>query len=231
MLRGLILAGSVALIVAGALAVWPAPPPTTIRDRVAPVAAVGHREIFLTVFGSSLTKRAVWPRALGLQRCGGSVAATEIRSVAGAGSDEGLAIVARHQGRRRDVAILEYAINDADLIDGVSRTRSRDNHRRIIATLRERHPGIVVILMATNPVTGLQRLKRPKLMAYYEDYAALADELDVSFFDGTARWIAADPGPAALPDGLHPDPAIEAEIYAGPLRELIVRALQRTCRD
>lgn len=231
MLRGLLLAGSAAVLIAGTLVFWQAPAPTKIRDRIAPVAAVEHHEIFLTVFGSSLTKRAVWPRKLRLNRCGGSVAATEIRSIAGAGSDDGIEIVESHRGRRRDVAILEYAINDADLIDGVSRARSLDNHRRIIATLRERYPEIVIVLMATNPVIGLQRLKRPKLMAYYEDYAALAEELNVSFFDGTARWIAADPGPEALPDGLHPDPQIEAEIYAKPLRELIARALQRPCRD
>lgn len=185
--------------------------------------------IFLTVYGSSLSKRAVWPRQLRLQTCGGRVASTEIRAEAGAGSDEGLVIVEEHRTKRRDVAILEYAINDADLFDGVTRATSKDNHRKMIATLRERYPGIVIILMATNPVSGFQRLKRPKLMAYYDDYAALAEELDVSFFDGTARWVEANPGSDALPDGLHPDPATEAEIYAAPLREMIASALRRTC--
>ncbi len=223
-LAGLILLTGVATTV-----FWQASPPSAIRDRVAHVAAAEQDEIFLTVFGSSLSKRAVWPRQLRLARCDRGVASTEIRAEAGAGSDEGLAIVEGHRTKRRDVAILEYAINDADLIDGVSRATSKDNHRKMIATLRERYPGIVIILMATNPVTGLQRFKRPKLMAYYDDYAALAEELDVSFFDGTARWLEASPGPDALPDGLHPDPASEAEIYVAPLREMIVRALRRTC--
>lgn len=231
MLRGALLAGLFALVLAGGLVFWPPPPPTTIRDRVAPVAATEADQIFLTVFGSSLTKRAVWPRQIRLPSCGRGVAETEIRAEAGAGSGEGLAIVEGHRANRRDVAILEYAINDADLIDGVWRATSKDNHRRMIAVLRERYPGIVIILMATNPVTGLQRLKRPKLMGYYDDYAALAGELDVSFFDGTARWLQADPGPDALPDGLHPDPVTEAEIYAAPLREIIFRAMRRTCRD
>ncbi len=231
MLRGAALAGLLFLTGLVAAVFWQAPPPSAIRDRVAPVAATEPDQIFLTVFGSSLSKRAIWPRQLRLQWCGRGVAAIEIWAEAGAGSDEGLAIVEGHRTKRRDVAILEYAINDADLIDGVSRATSKDNHRKMIATLRERYPGIVIILMATNPVTGLQRLKRPKLMAYYDDYAALAEELDVSFFDGTARWRQADPGPEALPDGLHPDPATEAEIYAVPLREMIVRALRRTCRD
>ncbi|OYX42424.1 MAG: hypothetical protein B7Z02_12005 [Rhodobacterales bacterium 32-67-9] len=229
MLRRAALAG-LAVMTGSVVAVfWQAPQPSAIRDRVAPVTTTRNDEIFLTVFGSSLSRRAVWTRKLGLATCGRGGASIEYKAQAGAGSDEGLVIVEEHRTKRRDVAILEYAINDADLLDGVTRATSKDNHRKMIATLRERYPGIVIILMATNPVSGVHRLKRPKLMAYYDDYAALAEELDVSFFDGTARWLQADPSSDALPDGLHPDPATEAEIYAAPLREMIVSALRRTC--
>ena len=82
--------------------------------------------------------------------------------------------------------------------------------------------------MATSPVTGWQRLKRPRLATYYDMLADVAAEVDVSLFDGAARW---QPGPApdAFPDGLHPDPGIEAGLYAAPLKDLIAETVGLTC--
>lgn len=211
---------------------WPAAAPSTLRDRVATVPVEPERTLTIAAFGSSLTRRALWPGRLkdALAACGIGAAPAIVIAQAGAGSPEGADLIGTAPGPF-DVVLLEFAINDADLIDGVPRAVSRSNHRRMISALRSRDPEVAIILIATNPVSGVQKLKRPKLMAYYDDYALLAEEADTGFFDGTARWIAADPGPEAVPDGLHPVPAVEADLYTVPIRDLIAGTLGRDCKE
>ena len=197
------------------------PAPMPAPDRIAAVA-----------FGTSLTERALWPERLeaALAGCGFGSASVSVRARAGAGSSEGLAMVEAAGAGQFNLALVEFAINDADLVDGVSLSDSLTNHRAMIRSLRSRHPGIAIVLVTTNPVAGLQRLKRPKLMAYDDLYAQLAVEEGVSLFDGTARWIAAGPPKGALPDGLHPDPEVEAAHFTYPLAGTIARIFGRSCR-
>ena len=103
------------------------------------------------------------------------------------------------------------------------------DYRAIIRALRSRHPDIAIVLLTTNPVAGLQRLKRPKLMAYGDIYVQLAAGEGVSLFDGTARWLDEGSGGQALVDGLHPEPGLEARLYARPLAETVARIFGRSC--
>ncbi|MDH5453306.1 MAG: hypothetical protein OEX14_08145, partial [Paracoccaceae bacterium] len=196
-----------------------------IRDHIASSGEAGDQAPKIVVFGSSLTRRAVWTGMIGpgLVKCGFGDADVTAMGRAAAGSVAGVAMVNAYRPKGIDVAILEYAINDADIVDGLSRHDSMKNHRQMIASLRSDHPGVAIVLMATNPVSGMQRLKRPGLMAYYGDYLTLAKEEGVSFFDGPARWSDFSAAKVATPDGLHPEPKIEAVLYGSPLVAMIAR--------
>lgn len=206
------------------------PPPATPRDRVVPAVQADPARLSVVAFGTSLTRRALWPDRLAalLEECGFPDVAVTVRGEPGAGSAEGLAMIAGADVASHDLALIEFAVNDADIVDGVSRGTSLANHRAMIASLRERHPGIAVLLLTTNPVTGLHRLKRPRLMAYGDLYPRLAVEEGTSLFDGTARWAEGVPA-GALPDGLHPDPAVEAALYAPALAGIVARIFGRSC--
>ncbi|MCB2136840.1 MAG: SGNH/GDSL hydrolase family protein [Rhodobacteraceae bacterium] len=203
--------------------------PERNRDRIVQLDLRHNGTLHIIAFGSSLTARALWPAQLqvALQDCGFTEVRVETLARAGAGSDRGLPLVRQAIFEGVDAAILEFAINDADLIDGLSRNQSRENHDAMIAALHGAAPRVAPILMATNPVSGLQRLKRPRLAAYYRDLASLAEARDVGFFDGTWRWTAVR-GRVAK-DGLHPAPEMEAELYVGPLARLIAAGAGRDC--
>lgn len=217
--------------IAAVLVFRQAPGPEAPRDRVVAAAIPDSERLSIVAFGTSLTQRAIWPERLGvaLRDCGFREAAVTVRARPGAGSAEGLALIGSDAARPRHLALIEFAINDADLVDGVSRGTSLANHRAMIAALRARHPGIAVLLVTTNPVAGLQRLKRPKLMAYDDLYQRLAGEMGASLFDGAARWVATPGWQDALPDGLHPEPEVEAALYTRPLAGMVARIFGRTC--
>lgn len=221
------------LILGAAILFHDAPP--TIRDRVATAngGPWDGRDLDVIVFGTSLTHRADWPgRIAGRPSpCGRGVITMTVHGLPGAGSREGLAEIQAASLAETDIAIVEYGMNDADLLDGISRGESRDNHRRIIAALRAKAPGIAIVLMATNPVSGLQQVKRPRLAAYYRDYAVLAEESDVSFFDGPARWASSGFGREALPDGLHPAPSAEADLYQDGMFAILTRIMEPACPE
>ena len=217
--------------VAAALGIFRQAPPEAVRDRIVAAAIPGAERLSIVAFGTSLTERALWPERLGdmLRDCGFRGASVAVRARPGAGSAEALAMIAKDGTGARHLALVEFAVNDPDLVDGVSRAASLANHRAMIAALRARHPGIAVLLITTNPVTGLQRLKRPRLRAYGDLYTRLAEEEGASLFDGTARWVAAPGWRTALPDGLHPDPEVEAALYTRPLAGMIARIFGRSC--
>lgn len=218
-----------------ALLLRQAPAPETPRDRIAPVPptaalAAGDR-IAAIALGTSLTARALWPERLErvLAACGFAAAPVTVMARPGADSGEGPALVAAAGPGPYHLAFIEFAINDADLWDGVSRSESLANHRRIIRDLRSRNPDVAVVMVTTNPVSGLQRLKRPRLMAYNDLYVRLAGDENVSLFDGSARWASPTPPRTALPDGLHPDPEAEAALYTPPLAALVAGIFGHAC--
>lgn len=204
------------------------------HDRITAVDYRAHEgePVQIGVFGTSLTSRARWPTQLSdlLTRCSRDGVSVTVTGLAGANSSGGLQLIAGTGGNNFDVVLIEYAINDADFLDGIALSTSLSNHRHMIDELRGVNPGISIILLATNPILGVQKLKRPRLKTYYAALSDLADEERVSFFDGASRWSGEDMRRQNLPDGLHPDPSIEAELYSRPLARMIAASVGLTCQ-
>ena len=126
------------------------------------------------------------------------------------------------------VVLIEFAINDADMLDGVALKRSAGNLRAIIVGLRESRPEALIVVASTNPVLGLRGIKRPFLADYYAAARSVAKENGAAFFDGTARWRAqAQPGD--LGDGLHPANASAARIIVPALTTFLGAAYGKDC--
>lgn len=214
---GLILLGLVlaALMVWGA-ALWRGQPigaPSAPTDRpAAPLGASGPASgaaLRLAVFGTSLTANADWPEALAgaLAECLGRPVNLARIARAGAGSGWAADQIGRVAEGNPDIVLIEFAINDADLHDGLWLGESIANHRALIAGLRAQAPGARLVLMTMNPAQGLRGLLRPRLTRYYATYRDLAMETDIGLIDLYPRWLALSPGARGLRDGLHPDAA------------------------
>ncbi|WP_347311600.1 SGNH/GDSL hydrolase family protein [Defluviimonas sp. SAOS-178_SWC] len=216
------------LFAATALAVMAAlSRPGVPQDRALAPGPRGTGPIIVAVLGTSLTKRASWPDrfAGGLSEClGREVQVTRVAR-ANANSRWGLAEAERVAASRPDLVLIEFALADADLTDGVWPGESRSNHRAIIEAIRERRPDVRIVLMTTNPVGGLHRLKRAFLGPYYRVYRDLADELGAGLLDAWPRW----PGTASIPDGVHPAPEAEAQIVVSPLLTLVAPGFGAVC--
>ena len=196
--------------------------PATGRD----IPATLH----LVAAGTSLTSRGSWPDDLGARmgRCLGVPAVVDRVAKAGANSGWGLGQVPGIVALSPDLVLIEFAINDADMLDGVTLDRSRDNLRAIIAGVRDSRPEALIVIASTNPVSGLRRAKRPFLAEYYAAARAVAEDTGAAFFDGTARWRA-DPRPGDLTDGLHPAGAAAARIIVPALTTFLGAAYGKDC--
>jgi lysophospholipase L1-like esterase len=132
------------------------------------------------------------------------------------GSAWARAQVARVAETRPDLVLVEFAINDADLRDGVPLARARAQHLALVADLRQALPGAALALMTMSPAKGPRGWIRPRLAAHYAGYHALARETGLGLIDLYPRWLALPRGDRGLQqDGLHPDPAV-AEAVAVP---------------
>ena len=199
------------------------------QDIGMPVARSGAGPVRIVVLGTSLSQRAVWPDPV--QGLLGACLDRPVEIVrtarAGASSDWGVAEARKLPALRPDLVIIEFSINDADLVDGLSLGASRDNHAALIRQAAE--SGAAVVLMTTNPVGRLAALKRPFMPAYQDIYPDLARTSGAGFFDGERRWRKRPGWRAALADGVHPDPAAEAEVIAAPLAQFLGLAFGRDC--
>ena len=211
---GALLAG--ALITVGLAA----PRPFSAPDRIVPSSPPPQPDApHVVAFGTSLTAGQRWPDALSerLTRCLDRPVRVSVLARAGAGSDWALTEIAALKALAPDLVVMEFAINDADLFDGLTLAQSAENHRQMLGALA----GLPVVMMSTNPVEGLQRLKRPRLARYFGLYPELSTEFDVTFLNLTARWAAAVRRLGPLPDGLHPTLDQAAAIYPETLAPVI----------
>ena len=215
-------------VLAGIYIAWPRAVPLP-RDVSFSAPLPEDRPLRIAAIGTSLTARALWPDALAiaLESCGGGMVELSRLAEAGAHSGQGRVKAETAAEGAPDLVIVEFAINDADLWDGLSLGDSRANHEAIIATLRSASPETAIVLMTTNPLRGIRRLTRPRLAAYYNSYHEMAATLGTGLFDGYARWRAQ--GTEGIEDGLHPLPAIEAELITQPLVRLIAEGYGLRC--
>ena len=180
-----------------ALIVWSQPPaPFEPRDRPLPEgpplapgspgppgssasgsqSASGPLPERVVVLGTSLSARSDWPRALeaALTGCLGRPVSVEVVARPGATSAWGLAQVGRVAAMDPEVVIVELAVNDADILDGLRLDRSRAVHDTLLAEIAALAPGARVLLMTMNHARGPRGWARPRLAAYYAFYPRLA---------------------------------------------------------
>ena len=221
-----------ALIVATVVVfvVWPNfRPVPQIRDRALPVLPDGDAPLIIVAFGTSLTARGRWPDLLGerLARCLDRPVEMHTIAKPGAGSDWAIQAVPDVVARKPDLVLLEFSMNDADLLDGVSLAASRQRHTTLLKELDKSLPNLRVLLMTMNPVTGLQRLKRPRLNAYYDIYHTLSETRNTGLADMAPRWAALPAGWSV--DGVHPETGLAEQILPGVLAEMIAAAAGGDC--
>lgn len=167
----------------------------------APETPVRH----LAVLGTSLSL-GTWPEALraALSACQGHDVRLTREAAPGATSLDGLSRLPRITDAAPDLVLIEFAINDADLTDGLARDDAANNLATMLDVLALKTPDARVMLMTMSPAHGLRGLKRPFLARYYGDVRRLARQYRTGLADLYPRWLAREDWRAALPDGLHP---------------------------
>lgn len=217
------------LVLAG-LAVRPAPVPP-VRDRPLPAFESPRDLRRIVVLGTSLSAKYGWPSLFRdrLAACLDRTPDLELVARPGANSGWGLDQVARVIAANPDLVLIEFAINDADLKDGVWRAESAAHHRDILAELATALPDARVLLMTMSPVRGWQILFRPRLAGYYALYPEIGEETGAGVLDLYPRWLTNPSARESFPDGVHPTEAAATDILLPPLLRTVGQALGRDC--
>jgi lysophospholipase L1-like esterase len=158
--------------------------------------------------GTSLTARGGWLEALpgALEPIiGRPVRALNFGKV-GATSRWGIEVIDQVLSARADVALIEFASNDAALHRPVSFVESRRNLSLILRRLRSESTGMRLYVMTMSPVRGFRGLLRPRLGRFYDMHAQTADRERAGLIDNRPTWKAlpSEELTRALPDGAHP---------------------------
>ena len=207
------------LLAAIGLVAWSTPPaPFAPRDRPLPPGPIPERVV---VLGTSLSARSDWPAALeaALSDCLGRPASVAVIARPGANSGWGMGQVERVAAHRPQAVLVEFAINDADLLDGLTIGRAHSAHDVIASELAALAPGARVLLMTMNPAHGPRGWARPRLAAYYGLYPRLARRHDAGLLDLYPRWL--ERGGEGIPDGLHPTDVAARAVILPPLLEAL----------
>ena len=124
--------------------------------------------LHIVSFGTSLSAHGGWQADLAAQLRQSLKSEIEISIIAqpGANSDWGIANVARVAALEAQIVLIEFAINDASVVRGMSLARSRDNISRIATALRSGEQQPRLLLMTMNPAHGLRGAARPLLDRY-----------------------------------------------------------------
>lgn len=213
----------------------PVPVPQAPEPRALKPLPPGTGPLRIVVLGTSLTERARWPQELGraLSACSGREVAVLPVAKGGAGSEWGRGQVDRVVAAAPDLVLIEFSINDADLCDGVSLARARDNHSAILDALAAARPSAQPVLMTMSPAFGLRGWLRPWRSDHEAQYRQMAAERDIGLIDLVPVWTRAlaeaPAGPRDLmPDGLHPRPEAVTAV-ALPLMRLQIGAVLPGC--
>ncbi|MCX8507728.1 MAG: SGNH/GDSL hydrolase family protein, partial [Rhodobacteraceae bacterium] len=205
-----------------------APPP---GDRPLAPRPLPPGPVRIALLGTSLTDHALWPDRVTqrLATCG-ITAFIDRHARPGANSRWGRSVAAELAQSAPDIILIEFAINDADLHDGLSLSDSADSHADILRQLRQPSPADpAIFLLTTNPVSGWARLLRPRLAAYQALYGRLATQYQTGLVDGYGRWLATPGWADQLLDHLHPAPERESAILTPAITLAIGRLYGRDC--
>lgn len=180
----------------------------------------------ITVLGTSLTATYDWPDRVAdtLALCLGGRPQISRIALAGANSTWGLSQIHAVIATQPDIILIEFAINDADLRDGVWLWQSAANHRAMGLALQTALPDSRVVLMTMSPAQGVRGWLRPWLGQYYAQYQRLAQDMGAGLIDLYPRWLAVPRAQRGLGrDGLHPDPNVAAKVIV-PVITVYLRA-------
>ncbi len=221
---GLVLAA----LVLGWSALRPAP---EIRD--IPLAAdLPDGALRITVFGTSLTAvPQTWPDSLALRLADCRKRPVDMSRIAkpGMGSAWALGQIDAVAATAPDVVLIEFAINDADFLDGVSLAVARRQHVSLLEGLSEALPDVPLVLMTMSPAYGPRGWIRPRLGGHYGQYHDLAHQGNVGLIDLYPRWLTRTRDDQGLEaDGLHPDPSVADVLITSWVSDYLDR--DRKCR-
>lgn len=161
--------------------------------------------------GTSLTALYDWPDQVAdeLAACLGRDVDLSVIARPGAQSPWGVAQLDRVADSAPEIVIVEMAINDADVRDGIWLRDSRAAHGDIVTGLQAMTPTPQIVLMTMSPAQGLRGWLRFRLGRYYGVTVELAAERGIGLLDMYPRWMALARGDRGLQgDGLHPEAAV-----------------------
>lgn len=194
-----------------------------------------EKSLVIAALGTSLTARGAWIEAL--------PAALEpliqrpVRVLnfarAGATSRWGLKIIDQVVQSQPEIAIIEFAINDASIHRRVSIVESSANLTGIIRRMHTAVANIRIYLMTMSPVIGIRGLVRPRLERYYDLYPNLAARERAGLIDNRPDWAALPSTTLAraLPDGSHPTVAFSLSITFVNVVRILVADLDAAVRE
>lgn len=207
-------------------------PPDPPQDRAVPHALPASGALRLTVMGTSLTANYDWPERLVAALSGCLGREVTLARVARPGSNVtwGLGQIAEVTATAPDILLIEFAINDADLRDGLSLQSAAEAHRRLIADLQTELPETAIVLLTMSPAQGLRGLLRPWLGWHYAATRDLARTADLGLVDLYPRWLARPRAARGLDaDGLHPDTEVAAGVILPPLLTALAKTIGHEC--
>lgn len=214
---------------------WQGPRPQALTPRD---VALGPRALpdplRITILGTSLSHAERWTDQLeqALNTCLGP---TEITVIArpGAGVLWGQGQVAAVARTSPDLVLMEFAINDADLRDGLVPGRADAETRALLGALHDALPGAALVEMTMSPAAGLRGVLRPGLAHHYSAVITRASMGSGPQAHGAidlyAHWLALPRAERGLSDGLHPDPVIAENVSVAPIRDYIAGIYSAAC--
>jgi len=174
----------------------------------------------LVYYGTSLTAAGGWTKQLQaeLESRYGPLISVRNRARSGRDSSWGLAHVEKRViPEKPDTVTIEFSMNDAIRIRGISPERARLNLEKLIDVIQSADPNAEVILLTMNCLGGEPAERTPdhshyrgSLSAYYQVYRDVAESRGLLLIDLYPRWMEwkeSHPDLFALhvADGVHPD--------------------------
>jgi acyl-CoA thioesterase I len=190
--------------------------PTATRYSVqAPVENI-ELSMRVVVFGTSLTARAKWPDDLqrSLSQCIGEPVKVQKIARGGATTEWAVGQIDRVVALAPNIVLIEMYANDAAIHNFIMPSTSRANFATILDTLKRELPTVRIVMLKMNPIFGVRSWIRPFSDLYTSGHADEVAKRHLEFLDLTDAWKSAGISDlaAAMPDGLHPNPAIASDI-------------------
>jgi acyl-CoA thioesterase I len=175
--------------------------------------------LVIATFGTSLTADGLWQPELQrrLAHCLRRPVTVLNFGRGGTASSWGKANVQSVITAKPDIALIEFAINDAYLPHKISLEESYANMTAIVRAIQHSLPDAKIFLWTTNPT---MEPDRPDIARYYRQYRQLADDLGVGLIDLFPTWentFSKTRWRRLMPDRIHPTIGAYRQIALNPL--------------